>query len=95
MTTADDKVLTYLLDHHAEINRQDDDGKTPLHYALCCLNMKAAKFLVEHGADVNLRDKEGKTPLDLAEAGKLYETAKYLKAHSVTCGKSLNDNNKQ
>ena len=31
LKTSDTNVLTYLLEHHAEINRQDDDGRAPLH----------------------------------------------------------------
>jgi len=52
----------YLLD------RFDDLGRTPLHYAVEGEHYKAAKFLIDQGAKVNANDEAtiGETPLALA-----------------------------
>ncbi len=63
-----------LLTAGADINAQDDEGKTPLMYAVKEVGLwrdtalESVGFLVSHGADITLRDKEGKTALDLFTA---------------------------
>lgn len=48
------------INHHADVNVQDKDGKTALMYASDYSQMR---FLLDHGADANIQDKDGKTAL--------------------------------
>lgn len=48
----------------SNINLQDKDGKTVLHYAAACDSIKSLKSIVKHAqVDFNILDKNGKTPL--------------------------------
>ncbi|WGL52515.1 ankyrin repeat domain-containing protein [Nocardioides sp. BP30] len=51
-----------LLDHGAEVNRQNSDGRTALHYAAGA-GRTAVELLLEGGADPNAVAVDGRTPL--------------------------------
>jgi len=55
-----------LVDDGADINLQDSDGKTALHYAASDEHSDVMKELLDNKADVNSRDKNGSTPLHYA-----------------------------
>lgn len=57
-----------LFDVGYQLDRFDDLGRAPLHYAVECEHYKAAKWLIDQGADVNANDEVtiGETPLGLA-----------------------------
>ena len=61
-----ERALEVLLDHGADINAADDEGKTALHVAVVAGAAGAAGALLRRGADPNLRDKKRRTPLDYA-----------------------------
>lgn len=62
-----DDVLIYLKNNkNIEINKCDDQGNTPLHYAVFHENYQIAKTLLDYGADVNAVPKSKKTPLVLS-----------------------------
>eukprot|EP00033_Pygsuia_biforma_P002493 GCRY01002763.1.p1 GENE.GCRY01002763.1~~GCRY01002763.1.p1 ORF type:complete len:159 (+),score=33.68 GCRY01002763.1:411-887(+) len=44
----------------------DDDGYTPLHFAVASNNAEDVQFLLEIGVDIEAVNKEGKRPLHLA-----------------------------
>ncbi|OQR83830.1 acyl-CoA-binding domain-containing protein [Achlya hypogyna] len=48
------------------LDRQDDDGRTMLHWAVDRAQTDVAASLIARGANVNLQDKEGMTPLHYA-----------------------------
>jgi len=50
----------------ANINKTDEMGNTPLHWAAFKGHLDIVKFLVENGADINKKNKKGDTPLSLA-----------------------------
>ena len=68
------RLAEMLLTAGADVNAIDDEGKTPLMYAVKEVGLwrdtalESVGFLVSHGADITQRDKEGRTALDLFTA---------------------------
>lgn len=50
-----------LIKHGANVNKQNDLGKTPLHLAAEHGKTSVVNLLHNNGADINIRDKNGKT----------------------------------
>ncbi len=71
-------LVRSLLTQGAELNAQDSDGWTSLHYAAYNDASAAAKVLLENGAQVNAQDNEGLTPLYYAASNDASVTAKVL-----------------
>ena len=69
------KALTLLLEHGANIEARDTLGNTPLHRLLLeplstrldDLKVKVARILLHHNADVHAANHNGDSPLSLAE----------------------------
>ena len=51
---------------HADLNKQDTEGKTPLHYAVETGQIGLVKCLMKAGADTSISDKRGRTPFSIA-----------------------------
>jgi len=51
---------------YIDINRQDNEGNTALHYAVLLNDYFIANLLAFHKADVNIKNNEGQSPLDIA-----------------------------
>lgn len=67
-----------------EVNRKDQNGWTPLHWASFKGRIKSVKVLLEHGAEVDTVDDAGYTPLHCAaEAGHL-QVALLLISHGAS-----------
>jgi ankyrin repeat protein len=58
----------FYLDNHllTDLNTEDGDGQTPMHYAASAGLASVVKFLVELGANINAKSKSDMTPLNLA-----------------------------
>jgi uncharacterized protein len=49
-----------------DVNKKDDDGNTPLYYAIMREGIDAVKLLIDHEAEVNVKNNVGDTLLDIA-----------------------------
>lgn len=67
-----------ILENGEDIDAQDKDGVTPLHWAVADNNKELAKLLIKHGADVDARNRDKHTPLHYAAVHGYVEIAKYL-----------------
>lgn len=54
------------LSEGADINRLNQDGRTPLHQTVYSGNLETIEYLIKKGADVNAKSSNNETPLDLA-----------------------------
>lgn len=59
-------IALLLINNGAQINRTDDKGNTPLHYASQHGGNKTVLLLIQNSADVNARNTKGQTNLHLA-----------------------------
>jgi hypothetical protein len=66
-----------------DINQQDEDGHTPLCWAINCNNPTIAKVLLEYKADMYLADNNGDTPTNIALLYGRTECLKVLIEHGV------------
>jgi ankyrin repeat protein len=63
-TVIDDKKEIYgLVTEGVDIDAQDNDGRTALHFAVQSYRVDAITLLLQAGARVDLKDKFGNTPL--------------------------------
>lgn len=60
-------VVSLLLKTNININQQDDNGNTALHYAIQNKNIPMIYDLVNRGADTNIENNEGETALNMAK----------------------------
>ena len=63
------EVSLYLIEQERELDKVSKEGKTALHYALCCHlcnNYQVVVSLITRGADINKEDMDGNTPLEIA-----------------------------
>ena len=72
-----------------DVNAKDNNGVSPLHYAVYYGEKEVAELLIAKGADVNAKDEDAETPLDNAIMCKHPETADLLRKHGGKTGKEL------
>ena len=65
--TADEQVLRMMLSQGADKDAQDNQGRTPLHWAVVNRHVKSAVLLIKSGADISIKDKRGGTPFSVCE----------------------------
>lgn len=65
--------LQRLVKAGGDISTGDYDGRTPLHLAAACNQLKVAQYLIKQGADINALDRFGGRPFDDAERNGLEE----------------------
>jgi hypothetical protein len=68
--------VNFLVEHGVNVNTSDNDGLTPLHWAICNVSRDGIcrddmicdiiKVLIKHGVNVNTQSKLGNTPLHKA-----------------------------
>jgi len=79
----DIEQIKSLISGGADVNAKDNNGSTPLHYAVILANMDVIKLLISNGADVNAKDKEGRTPLSWAKDLENNELVDLLRKHGA------------
>ncbi len=65
------------------LDKQDDLGRTPLHWATEESQLDAAELLLEKGANPNIKASTGATPLHLASDSELMDMAALLTKHGA------------
>jgi ankyrin repeat protein len=59
------EVAAAFIAHGADVNAQDEDGRTPL---MANSSVEAVRLLLKAGADPYLRNREGQNALEVAQA---------------------------
>ncbi|MFN7095614.1 MAG: ankyrin repeat domain-containing protein, partial [Burkholderiales bacterium] len=86
------QIARRLLDKGVSINARDNQGNTPLHWAVRQKNFPFANYLIELGADINIRGNNGKSLLhEAAQTGDL-ELIEWLIARNIDVNIQDNDN---
>ena len=65
------EIVQVLLEHGAEINAQDPEGQTALHYACSVGHQEVIKVLLKFHPDLQVKDNDGCTAQDVIEDEKL------------------------
>ena len=76
-------AMEWLKAQGADINAQDNDGKTPMHDAALGTSVDAMKWLKAQGADINAQDNDDRTPMHGAALGDSVDALKWLKAQGA------------
>jgi len=80
------EILNYLLSCNININKQDDEGKTPLHYSVDHNNYKFTKLLLNaKGIEKDIKDQYGNNAMWVAvfNADGDYNIVKLLKEYEI------------
>ena len=80
----DARRVRLLLEAGGDPNHADDQGLTPLHWAVRNHHREVLDLLLDAGADINATDDLGRTPLRWAALKGREETAALLKRHGAT-----------
>ncbi|ORX85834.1 ankyrin, partial [Anaeromyces robustus] len=62
-SSGNEDLVKYLIEHGADINKENRGGETPLFLACRSGNKNLVKYLIDLGADINKENEEGETPL--------------------------------
>jgi hypothetical protein len=79
----DGSILRLLLQHGADINAQNQGGRTSLHLASFFGALEVVHLLLEHGADVEVKNNDGKTALQFAAKQGHDKIVKFLREHGA------------
>ncbi len=80
----DKNGIRLLLNEGANINHQDNLGRTPLMWSIINHNMPVFKLLLKNGADINIRDNNGVNALDIALQKGFSEMALFLEPENIS-----------
>ncbi len=82
MVTKKSELVEYLLRSGADVNAQDNQGRTALHWAVLEKNLEVIKLLLDYGADRELQMLKGgqlQTPRDISVSKEISETLRIYK----------------
>ncbi len=69
-----------LLQSGEDVNAANEQGNTPLHYAVATNNADMARLLLQYGADMNAENMKGWSPLKIAQSKNVEAVTKVLEA---------------
>jgi ankyrin repeat protein len=76
------KITRLVDDHGLDVNAQDFQGNTSMHYAACKPHLKAVEFLFQRGASIQVTNNQKFTPLHMAcQVDRGRAVAKFLIQH--------------
>ncbi|RAP28318.1 hypothetical protein DID78_05100 [Candidatus Marinamargulisbacteria bacterium SCGC AG-343-D04] len=73
----------HLLDNKSDVNTSNNNGWTPLHYAINNGNLEITKQLLRKKISLNSKDKKGRTPLHIATIKNFSDIIKLLLSEGV------------
>lgn len=79
-----------LLINEQNINAQDNEGYTPLHYAAFCGTQKAIQFLLDKGANPEISSKDGNLPIHMAFVRHVASAEAQTEVYSLLISKTQN-----
>ncbi|MFO1499230.1 MAG: ankyrin repeat domain-containing protein [Verrucomicrobiota bacterium] len=88
---ADLKAVQQHIAAKSDLNKADNIGLTPLHWAAVKGNLPIVQALTAAGADVNRRANNGKTALDMAREKGQVAVAEFLQKRGEPRGRGLID----
>jgi len=62
--TSNENMVQFFIDKGMDVNKKNNNGKTPLHFACVSSKLNIVNKLIKNNADVNVKDNEGNTPLN-------------------------------
>ena len=62
----DQRFVRLLLGHGAEVNIKNNNGETPIYFAISSKRLENVVLLIKNGAYVNIKNNEGVSPLHVA-----------------------------
>ncbi|KIM57427.1 hypothetical protein SCLCIDRAFT_1136163 [Scleroderma citrinum Foug A] len=65
-SAGNEDIVLELVGAGADVNKRNDIGLAPLHYAASKSRIDIGRFLIQRGADINARDKANQLPLHRA-----------------------------
>jgi len=71
-------IIKLLIKNDVDINTQEEDGSSALHYAVQSGNTNVIKLLIDNNISLNLKDKDGETPIFIAMERGLVKTTNLL-----------------
>ncbi len=77
-------TLQKMLNSVQNINEQNEQGNTALHYAVATNNYDMVKVLLDNNADVNVENAKGWSPLEIAEKTKMTEIRNAIKEKATS-----------
>ena len=82
------EVVSFLMEHGADVRLQDGCGRPPLEWATRAGHLNMVRFLVKNGASVKTLNSDGKTSLHLASQ-KGYTEVNMAKNDKISKGNGL------
>ena len=82
VASGNQEIVKMMIAHHADVNRIDGYGTTPIHVATSRGDVDMMQLLVNRGSDITKRNRNGETALDIAISEKL-EVARKLLEHTA------------